>query len=319
MLPPPPATELARAADVRPTFGPEQVLVFALSDVAENTRKAYRQDVDRFAAWIGTTPTAAVALLVTRGRGAANALVTDWLGSMREEGLVPSSRARRVSALAAVVRAARRLDLIEWSLDVRRPKVRNYRNTRGPSREQARAMLSACESSTLEGLRNRALLLVALTLGLRRHEIAGMRESHFTADGRLRVLGKGEKLVEMSVPEETRRAVEAWLSAWRQVETPSDDVVFRSLSPVTHGRPLGPKGVYDVVTAIGVAVGVRVWPHGLRHTAITTGLEETHGNIQAVSSFGRQEDPKVTARYDDNRKDAAGDVAARLGKVFGEQ
>lgn len=321
------AAPLARREDVRPHFGPKQVLEYALSDVSVNTRLAYLKDVELFAAWLKTTPEAAVALLVGRGRGAANALVVDWLNSMREHGaqrergLSPATRARRVTTLSAIVRAARRLELVEWALEVKRPKVRKYRDTRGPTREQAQLLLAVCATDTLEGLRNRAILLVVLTMGLRRHEVAAMRTGHFLEGERLRVLGKGEKLVEVPIPVETRLAIDRWLEAW-QAAVPEDEddlVVFRSLSSVSFGKALGPKGIYDVVRAIGESLEppLSVWPHGLRHTAITAGLEETNGNIEAVSIFGRQDDPKVTMQYDDNRKDAGGVVAAKLGKVFG--
>lgn len=316
--PAPEPVALARLDDVRPHFGPKQVLEYALSDVAPNTRVAYAKDIELFAKWLGTTSEAAVALLISRGRGAANALVVDWLSTMREEGLVPATRARRATALAAVVRAARRLELVEWSLEVKRPKVRKYRDTRGATREQGQQLVASCSTETLEGIRNRALLLVVLTMGLRRHEVAAMRTGHFLPDGRLWVLGKGEKEEHPLVPAETREAIDHWLAAWRAAEPECvDDLVFRSLSFSTYGKALGPKGVYDVVSAIGDTVGIKVWPHGLRHTAITVGLEETGGDVQAVSRFGRQEDPKVTMKYDDNRRDVGGAVAAKLGKVFG--
>lgn len=321
-----PETTLARREDVRPHFGPKQVLEYALSDVSANTRKAYLKDVELFADWLGTTPEAAVALLIGRGRGAANALVVDWLntmrerGAQRERGLSPATRARRVTTLAGIVRAARRLELIEWALEVKRPKVRKYRDTRGPTREQALRLLAACAADTLEGLRNKAMLLVMLTMGLRRHEVAAIRTGDFLDGQRLRVLGKGEKPAEPLVPAETRQAIDHWLAAWRAAKPEfADDLVFRSLSFANYGQPLEPKSVYDIVKAIGESLEpeLDVWPHGLRHTALTVGLEETDGNIEAVSIFGRQDDPKVTMKYNDNRKDAGGVVAAKLGKVFG--
>lgn len=321
VLPRPPAAPLARPEDVRPHFGPRQVLEYALSDVAPNTRRAYSKDVRLFAQWLGTTDEAAVGHLIGHGRGAANALVVDWLNSMREAGLTTATRARRVNALAAVVRAARRLELVEWALEVRRPKVTRYKDTRGATREQARHLLSRCAGDTLKDSRNRAMLLMVLTMGLRRSELAAVRRGHFLDNGRLRVVGKGGKVVDALIPEETRRALERWLTTWkdRNPEAPPDDVVFRSLNPRTYGQPLTSRGVYDALSAIGAAAGFKIWPHGLRHTAITVGLEESDGNVRAAASFGRHSDPKTTMEYDDNRRDAGGAIATRLGQVFGEE
>lgn len=49
-----------------------------------------------------------------------------------------------------------------------------------------------------------------------------------------------------------------------------------------------------------------------RHSAITAALEATNGNIAEVMKFSRHKDPKVLMKYDDNRKDVAGDIANRI-------
>lgn len=292
----------------------------ALRNLSPRSQRAYSSDYDAFAAWLGGDRVQAVTRFLGLGRPAANALATDWLGEMRQQQLAPASRARRLSALKALVRAARRLGVVDWALDVDAPKVENYRDTRGPNQETALRMLSLCDESTLEGLRNRALLLFVLTLGLRRHELAAVRAGHFV-DGRLRVVGKGEKVAWFTPGPAAIDALERWVTAWRaqHPEDTDSDVVWRSLSGPRYGQPLGSKGVYDVVVELGRRAGIKVWPHALRHTAITTGLDETDGNLRAVQRFGRHSDPKVTARYDDNRQDLAASVARRLDAVFGKR
>jgi integrase/recombinase XerC len=47
----------------------------------------------------------------------------------------------------------------------------------------------------------------------------------------------------------------------------------------------------------------------LRHEAITRALDRTHGDIRTVQRFSRHADPKTLLRYDDRRRDLAGDVA----------
>jgi integrase/recombinase XerC len=49
-----------------------------------------------------------------------------------------------------------------------------------------------------------------------------------------------------------------------------------------------------------------------RHSAITAALEATNGNIAEVMKFSRHKDPKVLMKYDDNRKDVAGDIAGKI-------
>ncbi len=43
-------------------------------------------------------------------------------------------------------------------------------------------------------------------------------------------------------------------------------------------------------------------------------LELTGGNIDAAQKFARHADPKTTQKYNDNRKDVAGDMARLLGE-----
>jgi integrase len=53
-------------------------------------------------------------------------------------------------------------------------------------------------------------------------------------------------------------------------------------------------------------------PHGVRHSAITEALEATNGNLREVMMFSGHKDPKLLMKYDDNRKDVAGDIADRI-------
>ena len=72
--------------------------------------------------------------------------------------------------------------------------------------------------------------------------------------------------------------------------------------------------VWKIVRQYGAKVGVRAWPHGLRHSAITEVLELTNGNIRAAQRFAAHSTPAITGRYDDNRIDIAGDMAGLLAK-----
>jgi integrase/recombinase XerC len=50
----------------------------------------------------------------------------------------------------------------------------------------------------------------------------------------------------------------------------------------------------------------------LRHAAVTAALDLTGGDIRAVQKFSRHRDVRVIERYDDSRKDLAGEVARRV-------
>jgi integrase/recombinase XerC len=78
------------------------------------------------------------------------------------------------------------------------------------------------------------------------------------------------------------------------------------------GLRLTAAGLYLMIRELGRKAGLKVWPHGLRHASITEALDATGGNIRAVQRFSRHKDVRVIERYDDNRRDLAGDVARKV-------
>jgi integrase/recombinase XerC len=56
----------------------------------------------------------------------------------------------------------------------------------------------------------------------------------------------------------------------------------------------------------------RVSPHGLRHAGITKALELCEGNVRKAQKFSRHKDVKTLLKYDDNRQDDAGALAAEV-------
>lgn len=306
----------AIAAPIRrpePAYGPRDVLRHFFANKSTHTKAAYRDDLEAFAAWLGCSQVQAVDRLLGGGAGAANALALAWLDAMRMKGRAPATRARKLSALKSVVSAARQLGMLDWRLEIRGPRIDAYRDTLGPTTDVFHKMLASCGEG-LEGLRNRAMLLCAGVMGLRRKELVALCLVHLDRERRrLLILGKGEKVSWATMPDEVFNAIESWLEAWRQTgrELTPETSVFVSLSPTTFGAPISARGVGHVIGVLGNRADARVWPHALRHAAVTSVLEESGGNVRMAQQFARHADPKTTLKYDDNRTDLVGQ-AARL-------
>ena len=56
-------------------------------------------------------------------------------------------------------------------------------------------------------------------------------------------------------------------------------------------------------------------PHGLRHASIAAALDTSNGDVRAAQAHARHANRQTTMRYDDNRQDLAGKVAAKLADV----
>ncbi len=93
--------------------------------------------------------------------------------------------------------------------------------------------------------------------------------------------------VMLTLPAETKKALEAWIGV-RGVATGR---LFCSMNRAKPGEGrLTAIALYGMVRELGMKIGLRVWPHGLRHAAITEALDLTGGNVGAVQRFSRHRD-----------------------------
>lgn len=288
---------LARPADL------SSLLATWLSGRAAGTRRAYLADLRHFADWLGLdTPAAAAGVLVTADRVGAHRAVTAWRGAMLEDGLAPATVNRRLSVLRSLVKLGCRLGYVSWALDVPSAAAAPVRDSRGGlSWEEYRARVEADGVS----VRDRAICALAAERGLRRAEIVSLDVEHVERDGAgavvaVHVARKGRRGARerLTLAESTGDAVAEWINRRGEGE---------GLFPGYGGTRLGGDAVYRIVRRV---TGTR--PHGLRHLAITRALDVTAGNVRDVAKFAGHANVATTMRYDDERRDVAGDVARKV-------
>ncbi len=88
-----------------------------------------------------------------------------------------------------------------------------------------------------------------------------------------------------------------------------------------HNRGVGKRitgaGIFHIVRQLGNQAGLKVRPHGLRHTAITAALDAFNGDYRKTRAFSRHASLDTVRRYDDNRSDHAGQVEHALDAILG--
>ncbi len=94
--------------------------------------------------------------------------------------------------------------------------------------------------------------------------------------------------------------------------------LFTNLDNAHRRGRLSATSVYRMVRREGERVGARIRPHGLRHRAITTGLDVTGGDVRRVQRFSRHRDPATVMIYDDARRDLGGEVARLVAETVGD-
>jgi len=180
------------------------------------------------------------------------------------------------------------------------PRIPSWRQTRLPKylpREHVERLIAAGASEHHRGTawRNRAVLLLLARVGLRGHEVAGLRFGDIDWHrGRLRVLGKGRREAWLPLPQDVGDAVLRHLKTRPPAST---DQIFLSVRPPI--RPLTPRGVRGVVQCAIDRAGIQAPSRGshiLRHS-LATGLLREGTTLDTIGAVLRHRSLDITGLY----------------------
>jgi site-specific recombinase XerD len=232
----------------------------ALSDA---TRRSYRFDLESFERWLERRGVALNAVDA--------AVLTDYaaeLGRGRPQ-FSPSTIARKLAAVRALLRSALGPERVpDLSLAPRRPR----RLPDAPKLDEVDALLEALAVDGPLGLRNRALVELVYSAGLRSAEAVSiaLADVDFEQEA-VRVRGKGGKERVVPLGEEAAYRLRLYLQDGRpQLVRGADNALFLS----TRGRPL------DTSTLRRICPH----PHRLRH-AFATHLLEGGADLRVIQEL----------------------------------
>ncbi|MFO1058058.1 MAG: site-specific tyrosine recombinase XerD [Dongiaceae bacterium] len=273
-------------------------MLAAERNAAENTRDAYRRDLEDFAGF-----------LAKRGAGLATAGAAEiraYLARMARAGLAPRTAARRLSALRQFYRfllaEGRRGDDPTAIVDSPRqgralPKLLS-------EDEVGRLLAAAVAEGGEGGLRMTALLELLYGAGLRVSELVALPLAAVLRDSRVLVVrGKGGKERMIPLGDPARAAVAAWLPV-RQRLLPKDrggrvqpsPWLFPSRGASGH---LTRQSFGQLLKALAPAAGIdpeRISPHVLRH-AFASHLLEHGADLRSVQTMLGHADIATTQIY----------------------
>ncbi|HEV7193034.1 MAG TPA: tyrosine-type recombinase/integrase [Jatrophihabitantaceae bacterium] len=214
-----------------------------------------------------------------------------WMQEQR--GYAASTVSRRLSVLAGFYRTCVIDGILEHSPAeyVRRPNVPAQSPTLGLTHLQFEAMLATARDS--DNANDFALVCLLGLLGLRIFEatgldIADIGEEH--GHRVLRVVGKGHKIVLVPMPPAVARAIDR--AAGERTSGP----LLRTRLGTRMDRHAATRRLKQVQTRAGVRI-VRMHPHMLRHTFVTTMLD-AGVDLRDTQIAARHADPRTTMRYD---------------------
>jgi site-specific recombinase XerD len=263
---------------------------------AERTRRAYGVDLGQFVEWAkerGTDPA-----------GLRHRDVRRYAAALSAAGAAPASVARKLAAIRGLfdflVRSER---LGQNPADLVASPKRDDKLPRVLAADQVRALLERIPAGTPLELRDRAMLELAYSCGLRCEEIVNLDLDSLDFESeRLRVLGKGSKERLLPVGEPAQRALRRYAERGRPalLSARGEPALFLSKS----GRRLSNS---DVTRRLALwireaAVGAGVSPHALRHS-FATHLLEGGADLRAIQELLGHASISTTQVY--TRVDAA--------------
>jgi len=170
---------------------------------------------------------------------------------------------------------------------------------RGLTPEQVQCILAACPS-TPRGIRDRAILLLLIRLGLRAGDVAALRFSDVDfKTGTIQVSGKGGREVRLPLPQDVGDALLGYFDTARP-RVPSEQVFLRSVAPFKPfaGTQAGHAITHVARSALqraGVQPPIR-GAHVFRHTAACQMLGQDVG-LEEIAAVLRHRSIETTALY----------------------
>ena len=261
--------------------------------LSDNSVEAYVHDAEKLRDYLLMADDAVEPETVTTRH------VTEFLRYLNGLGLSAYSQARILSGLKAFFRYLIVEDLIQNdpcqlidgpSLGRKLPDVLTF--------HEIETLLASIDLSTPEGARNRAMMEVLYSSGLRVSELVDLRLTNVYADiGFLRVVGKGNK--ERLVPI-GRDALKYLLIYVREVRK---DVAIRKEAENhvfvnRRGGSLSRVMVFKIIKEIAASVGLNksISPHTFRHS-FATHLIEGGADLRAVQEMLGHESIVTTEIY----------------------
>jgi integrase/recombinase XerD len=256
-----------------------------------NTVSAYRRDLAKFSEFAQKRKLALEA--VSRDD------LVDFLAGLYRQKLESKSVARHLVSLRNFFRFAQIQELVpvDPSVNLESPKIR--RSLPGYLRlEEVERLLAQADAKTPFGLRDRAMLEVLYSAGLRVSELVGLRVSDLDMKvGCVRCIGKGDKERIVPIGKKALAIVDRYLHEARP------KLIGKAAGSPTlfvnrRGGALSRVGVWKILSAYGRRAGLRValTPHMLRHS-FATHLLERGADLRSVQLMLGHADISTTQIY----------------------
>ena len=256
--------------------------------LSDNTIESYMRDLAQFAHYV-------LRMYDVPPKKVEPEMIRNYLGRLFEQGREKSSQARALSGIKSFFNYLLLEEVIESSPAelIEAPKAsRSLPDTL--STEEIDRLIGSIDASTTKGLRDRAMLELLYSCGLRVSELCDLRLGDlFFGEGYIRVIGKGDKQRLVPVSGMARDRIQLYLEV-RDKSRRKDDFVFLN----NRGKQLTRVMIFTIIkqAAQRASIDKKISPHTFRHS-FATHLLEGGANIRQVQELLGHENILTTEIY----------------------
>lgn len=257
---------------------------------SENTLDAYMSDLQKLLDYVGSEGLQILDVKLDDLRNFVAALVDIGISARSQSRILSGVRTFYTFLILDGYIEDDPTELLEW------PKIGEHL-PEVLSVEDVDRLEQACDLSKWEGQRNRTIIEVLFSCGLRVSELTNLRLSDlFLTEKFIRVMGKGKKERLVPISESAVKELQYWFMDRNlmKIKPGEEDFVFLN----RRGGHLTRMMIFTIVRRLAEAAGIEktISPHTLRHS-FATALLEGGANLRAIQDMLGHERISTTQIY----------------------
>lgn len=256
--------------------------------LSPNSVESYMRDLGQFAHFI-------LRMYDVPPRKVEQQMIEHYMQWLFEKGREKSSQARYLSGIKSFFNFMLLEEMIETSPAelVEAPKAgRQLPDTL--STEEIDTMIGLIDQSTTKGLRDRAILELLYSCGLRVTELCDLKLSDlFFGEGYIRIIGKGDKQRLVPISSVARTRIQLYMDQTQEQHQKSDTLFLNN-----RGKRLTRVMIFNIIKQAAQRAGIEksISPHTFRHS-FATHLLQGGANIRQVQELLGHENILTTEIY----------------------
>lgn len=257
---------------------------------SENTLDAYMSDLQKLLDYVGSEGLHVLDVKLDDLRNFVAALVDIGISARSQSRILSGVRTFYTFLILDGYIEDDPTEFLEW------PKIGEHL-PEVLSVEEVDRLEQACDLSKWEGQRNRTIIEVLFSCGLRVSELINLRLSDlFLNEKFIRVMGKGKKERLVPISESAIKELQYWFMDRNlmKIKPGEEDFVFLN----RRGGHLTRMMIFTIVRRLAEAAGIEktISPHTLRHS-FATALLEGGANLRAIQDMLGHERISTTQIY----------------------